>query len=297
MVISDSMLPGDTLPRDAVARSRLLVTTPLLFRPDRIIYFLDQIRCLYEFDAEFVHVWIITSTFDEQEKLKLMRLLSPFQSTRFVITIESFWNPNDPKQMTWVHKRLVGDNFLGSNFSHFIYLEDDIRLSRPNMAYFIEERPALARHGFIPGFVRYEFNFTSLQLYTSDVVRSADYRQQSISIEGKLYTMPDNPYSAAYILDQDLAKEYIATNSFDSERSEISCRWPSTERSAMGLCFENVPPGHLSRYKVLVNLEKLCYDTRCLIHHLPNNFTNRTWPEGHTPFGKLELLKVFQLTQ
>ena len=277
-----------------VSDTRLIATMPLLYRPNRLIYFLDQVRCLAEYDAQFVDLRIVTNTFDSCHKEVVMNLLRPFESARFRITIQSFWNDNDPKQMTWVHKKMITDEFLGSSeFTHFIYLEDDIRLSRQNMGYFIETRPILRPSGFIPGFVRYEFNFSSLRLYTSDIVRSADIAGQTLCVEGGTFVMANNPYCATYILDQELAEEYVRTDSFDPERSAASCRWPSTERSAMGLCFENVPPGHHSRFKIPVDIGKNIPGIGCLIHHLPNNFTNRDWPEGHTPFGKTELLKVF----
>jgi hypothetical protein len=181
-------------------------------------------------------------------------------------------------------------------FTHFIYLEDDIRLSRRNFEYFIRDRPALDELGFIPSFLRYEYNAASLKLCTSDVIHPVALNGQTISTENGTYITPDNPYCAAFILDLELAKEYVSTDSFDPEKSASACRWPSTERSAMGLCFEHVPPGHPSRFKIPVDLKKNIPHARCLIHHLPNNFTNREWPENHLLFGKTELLKMFTVS-
>ncbi len=279
-----------------ITEAKILVTTPLLFRPPRIIHFFDQVRCLSEFDAALVDLRIITNTFDASEKQAIMDLVSVFQSPRFNVSVQSFWNESDPKQMTWVHKSLIKDEFLNSGmFTHFIYFEDDIRLSRRNFEYFIQDRTPLSEFGFIPSFLRYEYNAKSLKLYTSDVIHPIALDRRTLAIGNRTYVTADNPYCAAFILDSELAEEYVLTDSFDPERSASACRWPSTERSAMGLCFEHVPPGHASRYKIAVDLEKSIPDVRCLIHHLPNNFTDRDWPEGHLLFGKTELLKMFSV--
>lgn len=276
--------------------TKLLVTMPLLYRPNRLIYFFDQIRCLWDCKCGFIDVRIVTNTFDIEAKASILALLRPFQSEKFQISINSFWDEADPKRMTWVHKSLIADEFLSSTeYTHFIYLEDDLRFCGRNLEYFIQMRPILDPLGFIPSFVRYEFNFDKHQLFTSDIIRSSPLSEQSICVRDRYFVMANNPYCAAYILDKELAAEYVNTTSFDHDRSTAVCRWPSTERSAMGLCFENVPPGHLSRFKILVDLDRGIPAAECLIHHLPNNFTNRTWPEGHTPFGKTPLLDVFKI--
>ena len=270
------------------------ITMPLLFRPSRLVYFFEQVRCFAEMNSSLVHLHVVTNTHEVTEKKLIMDLLAPFQSPHFEILIESFWNPSDPKEMTWVHKKFITDIFLKSDhFSHFIYLEDDIRMSRLNLEYFIANRRALGAFGFIPSFVRYEFNFKTLKLYTSDVIATSDLTGRTVRIEDTLYVTADNPYCAAYVLDQELAEEYILTDSFYPERSVLKVDWPSTERSAMGLCFERVPAGHVSRFKVPLGRNGSMPDIKCLVHHLPNNFTNCEWPGGHYQFGKTELLKMF----
>lgn len=277
-----------------VSDAKFLITTPLLYRPPRLQYFFDMVRCLWEFSADLVDLRIITSTFKDAEKAAVLELLKPFHSPHFRISIESFWNKDDPKDLTWVHKRLITDTFLVSReFTHFIYLEDDIRMSRRNVEYFIADRPLLAAAGFIPSFVRYEFNATTRKLYASDVITSVKIPENALRAGGKTYLMANNPYCASYILDQALAREYAASSSFDKETSAAVWGWPSTERSAMGLCFENPPAGSIARFLIPVDTANRLPDARCLIHHLPNNFTNADWPAGHHAFGKTEILHMF----
>ena len=58
--------------------------------------------------------------------------------------------------LTWAHKRLFRYALRDQGFSHFIYLEDDLRFTRESLTYWCRFREPLALHGLLPGFVRYD---------------------------------------------------------------------------------------------------------------------------------------------
>ena len=52
----------------------------------------------------------------------------------------------DPWSLTWCHKAIISSEFIANNdgrYSHFVYLEGDIRLSLTNFCYWIEFRQLL----------------------------------------------------------------------------------------------------------------------------------------------------------
>jgi hypothetical protein len=78
---------------------------------------------------------------------------------------------------------------------------------------------------------------------------------------------------ACYILDMDLAKEYILTPAFDKNLS-LANDSRIRELSAMGLMQENVPTSYSSRYVVPVDLKSLNCPKYAWIYHLPNNYAD-----------------------
>jgi hypothetical protein len=237
---------------------------------------------------------VITDTHKNEDLALIHGLLRPMLSPRFHYDIEIFWNPEDPKQMTWIHKQLFDKAFLPDNsFTHFLYLEDDIRFTRLNLEYWLEYRYKLEPAGLIPSFVRYEFNRKSSDIRLTDCIRPTRILGNLIDISGEYFLSPDNPYSAMYLLDRPLAEEYRASRSFDREQSKLVIGWPATERSAMGLCFEQIPQGRTCRIVVPFNPDNKLPYFSCLIHHLPNNFTNGETPTFEYPFGALPLADAF----
>lgn len=267
---------------------------PLLFRPPRLHHWFDQIRCLAEMQLAQVHVHVITSTFELDQKRQIANLLRPFQSPAFSAEIESFWDPDDPKAMTWQHKKLFDSAFLGNGrFTHFVYLEDDLRFTWNNLTYWLRYRDVLKPYGFIPSFVRYEYNMTDHDLYASDCVEPTRVGQSALLVDGEIFVMPHNPYCAMYVMDHELGEEYRRSRSFDPETSQTVSGWPSTKRSAMGLCFDPIPPGRQSRFLVPFDIGRRLPHLGALVHHLPNNFANRQFPIEGYQHGALKLMDAF----
>lgn len=78
-----------------------------------------------------------------------------------------------------------------------------------------------------------------------------------------------------FILDKDLALEYISSRSFDREQSmDVRPVWGLCERASMGLCFENPPEGFFHRYVIPVNAKTLRTPSWSWVYHIANNYTN-----------------------
>jgi hypothetical protein len=151
--------------------ARLLVAISFHFDAARVCFFAEVLRSLAEFPVSAMHVTILTNTLEDDE-LDLLRRLCSEILTGKVTSIESHTNLSNPWHLTWCHKPMISKQFLGDSddeYTHFIYLEGDIRLSFVNFCYFVEFREALRNYGLLPSFIRMEYRTAVAGFTTSDV--------------------------------------------------------------------------------------------------------------------------------
>ena len=177
------------------------------------------------------------------------------------------------------------------HYTHFVYLEDDIRLSFENFGYFVEFREHLRRSGLLPAFVRMEYSSALTGFVASDAFWPVYVPAQAhIRIGDSIMVNMPNPYNPCLILDVELAEEYVRSASFDRAASDKVCPWGLRERAAMGLCLENVPPPFAARYVVPVSTQTDMVLPVARISHLPNNYAN----DPRMPLGKVRIDELFK---
>jgi hypothetical protein len=280
--------------------ARLLVATPLCFRPHRLIHFLDMVRTLSDFPVAKMTVVIHTNTKELGELAMLARLIDGYQDEARKFEVVSRPNLLDRYDLCWQHRSTIQDVFLSSpeNYTHFIYLEDDTRFSYLNFCYFLYYREFLRPHRLLPAFIRIEYNSKKRMYYSTDLPDTMDFDTTMASIKRKkiaagpyAFVPVDNAYMGMYMLDRELAGEFVASRSFDREKSKEVLSWGIPERAAAGLCRENVPPGYLTRYVVPIEPQSLRPAHCAWIYHLPNNFTD--WENAANPFGCVPIDAIF----
>ncbi|AMA56724.1 hypothetical protein BCCGELA001_10980 [Bradyrhizobium sp. CCGE-LA001] len=250
---------------------------------------------------EALDVVIITNA-DQDEDLKRIRDLSaplfrslPARSALSTksLSIESFPKLANPWLLPWSHKHLVSERFLSaeSAYTHFIYVEDDILLSFENFCYFTHYREMLKERRLIPSFQRIEYNDADNHLYLVDQVGVVDFNARNrVDMDGYAFVNLDYPFNAMFILDRELALEYVETPSFDRERSKlVRPEWDVACRAAMGLCFENPPEGFRARYVSPVDPSALITPSWSWVYHLPNNYAK----DRLKPFAKTRVDQQF----
>ena len=207
--------------------------------------------------------------------------------------------------LPWAHKRLFRAGLSDDRFSHFLYLEDDLRFTAEAFSYRSRFREPLALHGLLPGFVRYE---------TRDGERFVvdQQRRQGVEESGRghvvlreagsgevLFVSLENPYQGMYLLDRELLVEHLTGSPARSRVLSRGIRWPNgehrmsalvRERAAMGPILDAVPSGFRSRTVVPVHGGSGQYvlDDACLIEHLAARFTRE-----NTAFGSIRVDKLF----
>lgn len=255
--------------------ARIVVYITFHYRQDRLRYLFDVIKSLGEFPIAAMDIVVVTnvSNGEQVEAIRTLgaRILSAGKSLDFLIVS----NLEHPFDLTWSHKPRMKTDFLDKekNYTHFIYMEDDIRFTYSNFIYFLTYDNLLSEFGLIPSFIRYEYNYTLDDICLSDHMGPVVYNGRSEVDIGELRFMnTEYPYMAMFIMNREHAAEYISSMSFDKDLSVNVHPWWIAERAAMGLTWERVPDGFSSRYVIpILHGQPL---GECYIHHLPNNYTN-----------------------
>lgn len=192
-------------------------------------------------------------------------------------------NGYSPWLLTWSHKRdLKLDVEKSNENSLFLYLEDDSLFEQSNLDYFLDSRDILKEFNLIPGFVRAEWSSIHSCWINSDRLTGnlqKDYLLKNAG--GKCFKIRqyENPYFASFLLDGELALEYINSDSFhvDKATRKHPIIWDTGATSALGLICENVPEGFLYRTAVLLSELNEFPVIGSVLRHQGDRYANDLW--------------------
>ncbi len=274
----------------ATAReAKVLVAVTFHFKEERLPYFVQTLRALSLWNVTHMQVVLYINDAGEQNIKRVSRLSQEIFG-RFKSEVQIVPSLENPWMLTWAHKPLINNVFLNSleNYTHFVYCEDDTILEEANFTYWLSARELLRVNGLLPAFLRLEYDRAQAALTTSDAFWKVFIPAQSyVFIDGIAWVSMPNPYNPLFILDQELAKEYVLSRSFDIGESANIVSWGLAERAAMGLCNEGVPRGFPHRYVVPVDFYNRALNS-CQVFHLPSNYANSV-----SPLGKVRLDELF----
>ena len=178
--------------------------------------------------------------------------------------------------LTWVHLDIFRREFFkNKKISHFLYIEDDIKISKENIMYWSKYKKTLNKFKLLPSFVRYEIQKKTKKKFSVDVREKSYFHLiPKIKIK-KNYFFINLPYSyqAMYLMDRNLMKVHL--NSISSNPDFSSNIWNIRERASQGVSFLNIPKKFKSRNVVGFNLDNNEIDQNALIHHIPNTYINK----------------------
>ena len=283
----------DPVDLEAAARAHLLVAITFHFVERRLGYLEEVLATLAALPVRRKLIAIYTNTTVSNERLAVKQTLARvgLEEGRDaeIIAREAL---SHPFELTWCHKQLIVNQFCAadSEFTHFVYLEDDERFTFENLAYFIAAREQLRPHGLVPAFVRTEWSTTIGTYVNTD-------NQQPIVLRGRPFIRTvhhtfvnlDNPYCGAFVLDRELAREYLSSPSFDQNLSRSVSSFDVRERSAMGVTFESPPPPFIYRVAVPVAANQRVPHCAWLAH-TPNNYAD----DPASGFGKIAMTGLIE---
>ena len=261
---------------------KLAVCVTAHFDPSRLTY-LKTISDHFSQLAQETVVTVITNTDDPQQLAALREVL---QGKGFEFRLLSVTGLDHPHLLPWSHFPVFQAQFEDPTITNFLYVEDDLLLTRESVLYWVTGRDQLRGRGLIPSFLRVERKLGDDRWYVTDTLQ-AHYRSlPSVEVSGDLHfvSLP-TPYQGMYLLDRELMAEHLAGPSSHPEQHPGG--WEAREKAAQGLTFSNVPAGFYARNVVPYLPMERRVDPRCLVHHLPNNYANSASVHGKVLLDEL----------
>jgi hypothetical protein len=194
---------------------------------------------------------------------------------------------NSPWNLVWEHKKLLKNDYLISGTEDlFLYLENDMLFTQDNLDYWLSNRNQLNEFNLIPSFLRVEFNSIKNSWVAIDQFGVNHLNISSIpnlSLNSLTFVQLPNPYSALFLLDYELASEYIFSDAFDMEKSRGFIWWDKGARASMGVQFLNVPEEFESRHVIGIIKDTKSIASGALVHHLPNLYCRQPKLKNNYP--------------
>lgn len=228
----------------------------------------------------------------------LKNLLKVFSTDNFKLDFFIPKGLGHPYLLSWSHYLIFKSKLSDINISHFLYLEDDLKFTKNNFNYWVKSRGILKDLNGYPAFFRYEKN-NSFKQYSTDVPEPMSiYDCKVIGTScGDYFINIVYPYQGMYLYDRELMLEYFNSPSFnpDFDHGIFNSLFASKpfnirEKAALGLTYLNIPKGFRSRTFLPYNQKENILESECLIHHIPNNYTQ----DNSSPYGKIEINGIFK---
>ncbi len=198
----------------------------------------------------------------------------------------------DADLLPWYSINVMKKKYENKTFSHFLFIEDDILITSQNICYWIYFRKILKKINLIPGFLRYE-NFKK-DLYAVDYEKKISFNKcPKLRIKNTNITLinPRYPYSAMYMMDRDLMKNYLKSKAtkidFSFTNNFLKSKAPIKELLNVSHTFLNIPKGFFNT--ILIPLDKNKeISNYCLIEHLDLKYANSRKLKN-MGFGKIRI--------
>jgi hypothetical protein len=263
----------------------LLVAITFHYDKNRLIY-LEKV-CAQISSLAFKHkVIVVTNTQDENSLNEIRNRLKSSPSLELIVRVHT----GHQYFLTWAHHPIFKELLTSdSNFSHYMYLEDDILITPRNINYWLRGRHELQDSSFYPSFVRYEINQKNCAKYSTDITKPLRFKKLPhliISADYAYFNSPQ-PYQGMYLMDQQMLNEYYKSPAHSPDFGN----WNIREKATQGLTFLNVPNNFFSRNLIGCSLSKKSVDPDALIEHLPANYAN----DENNPFGKVLIDKLIKI--
>jgi len=245
--------------------------------------------------AEEIDVTIITNENNENSIKKLHDHTSQGIKN---FNIHSVKENYDPFLLPWAHFDIMRRKIADNKFTHFLFIEDDIFISKENVVYWMKGREALKPFNLIPSFLRTEIKKSKNDIYSSDALRKIKFDQMPKVFSTKddlAFTNvgKDSSYQGCYFMDRNLMLEHLNGPSSKPDygffRKEIRENFPTREKANLGLMYADVPFGFLNRHAIPVSINEKKVYNYCLIKHLSNRYAD----DENSIFGKIKIDKLF----
>lgn len=194
------------------------------------------------------------------------------ESTRILVVP---WKPGRVYRhgfgLAWAHKSLFRQALEVPEFSHMVYLEDDMIFGRTNLEYWTRGRTELSASGLLPGFVRFECS--AGERWLTDLKQPMSRPEPVVTTgDGRSWVTMVNPYQALYVLDRPLAIDHFRRS---ASRGRIRSRirpHDDLASASHGPIYDDPPSG--LAWRTVVPTEQGVIDPAALVEHASANYAD-----------------------
>ena len=198
----------------------------------------------------------------------------------------------DTDLLPWWSINIMKKKYQNKSISHFMFIEDDILVNSKNICYWIYFRKILKNYKLVPGFLRYENykkNFYAVDYQKKIFLNKCPKIQTDNNDSG--FINPKFPYTAMYLMDRELMKEYLNSNAvkidFSFTNNFLKSRAPIKELLNISYAFLNVPKGFFNKLMIPYHKGKKI-PNYCLVEHTDIKYANSKKLKN-MGFGKIKV--------
>ena len=263
----------------------IAVTIAFFYDEKKIKYLKEVCKNLYSISSN-CNILIITNNISDKKKKILLRKVKD-KNTAININIHIIKNLINNRLLPWCHIPVMKNLYKNKKYSHFLYLEDDISLSKDNILYWLKARKVLKKVNLIPGFIRTEEDKKTKNIYAVDFtsINKSKFLPK-IKINKNLYFINYKfPFQGMYFYDRELMKEHLnsVSSNPDFGHGAFNIQYLNSKminfdlmaKASVGLIYKDVPKEFLNRLMIPFDYENKKILNNCWIKHLPNKYTKK----------------------
>lgn len=237
---------------------RLLICIAHYFNLERFEYLKQVVQTiLNQYDADF-NIIIDTNSFDG-----VLKIENHFNCCSKIKAVANNSLPH-PYHLTWCHRAHMRKNI--NNYDYFFYLEDDMKVTWENFSTYVNNFKLLWPK-YVPGFLRVETKNDTGEVYSTDLTAQIiAEKDKLIAIDNKVFVDVSDLYSAVWALPRDSLKDAFRTGAALIKKGHF-------RENAASLPSRRMKKPVALELDVTTKASPLIFKN-CLIHHLPNTYTN-----------------------
>lgn len=266
--------------------------------PERVRYLAQALTSIASWDEPQVAVNIVTNDLALADHPDLAPAIDALDQAGVELGFEHAAGLDDPLHLPWWHKRHLRKwaEAAGRPDALFLYIEDDMAISSANIAYVRRYLPAAKAAGVFPALLCYELSPSGESFVAGFRGSQIVQPEEIVELNGQHFIAPKFPYWPGYVMDRELAREYLRSAWADRESANRQPEGPKDDprvHAALGLTYVDVPDGLTSRNVLPVDQDWQPLP-ECMALHIPGNYVRtRKYSFGTVPTAAMFLRPSF----
>lgn len=277
-----------------MAKHSITVSIAAHYVPERARYLAEALASIATWDEPHVAVTIVTNNLALAEHDDLVDAIAAVERSGFSISFEHATGLEHPFHLPWWHKQELSEwaEARGHHDDLFLYIEDDMAISKENIAYVRRYLPSAKAAGCLPALLCYERAPSGKTFVAGFRGPQLVQPREIVELDGQRFIAPQFPYWPGFVMDRELAREYLRSPWAERESANLQAEGPRDDprvQAALGLTYVDVPDGLPSRNILPVD-DAWQPLPECMALHTPGNYVRtQKYSFGTVPSARMFL--------